>query len=155
MRHKGWVFDALGLIFIRADLEEVAAKAEAGYPEEVCGLALGPAQGPGIDHWVWIANVHPDPGRAFTLHEQEHLRALMRADALNLAVKVLCHSHIDGPPTLSWRDRAGAVRHGIEVMPAVLHLIVSVHEGRRGSWAVHRYDPRRAEFVTRDGDGLW
>lgn len=149
------MFDALGLTLTRADLDEVASRAEAGYPEEVCGLALGPKAGPGIQRWEWIDNVHPEPGRAFTLHEHQHLQVLMRADALNLRVKVLCHSHIDAPAAFSERDRQGAVRDGHELMPGVLHLIVSVHAGRRGPWAVHRYDAQREEFVTQRGASLW
>lgn len=144
------VFDAFGLQLSGADLHRVGAIAEAAYPTEACGLGFGGKE-PGVRQWVSITNQSAHPQVHFELDAMEHMAAVDAAERRGWRPRVLFHSHCDCGPSLSNADIAGAVWQGVELIPAVIYLIVSVRAGRRGRWAVHRYLPGSAGFESQPG----
>jgi hypothetical protein len=67
------------------------------------------------------------------------MRLLERADAEGLVERVLYHSHCDAGAYFSPEDRAMAVVDGVELMPGVVHVVVSVLAGRAHAMAAYRY----------------
>lgn len=162
-------------------LEQIAAHAEHDYPIEACGIGLGRAGDPHLARVVPLRNVQdryhaldpdafPRDGRdAFRIDELERMRMLEAVEAEGLIERVLYHSHCDAGAYFSPEDRAMAVVQGIELMPNVVHVVVSVRNGRRADLAAfrfnaatHRFDEvrltvGRSDLVGRrelaDGDG--
>src|SRR5215831_4528167 len=126
-----------------AIVQEIASHAERDFPIEACGLVFGRADVPELSRVVPMKNVQdryherdpdafPRNGRdAFRLDELERMRVLERNEAEGLAERILYHSHCDAGAYFSPEDRAMAVQHGVEMMPGVVHIVVSVRSGRR------------------------
>jgi len=137
-----------------AHVEAIAADGERRYPDEACGVVLGP---PGAtERVVPLANVQDryharDPARfprtardAFRIDELERMRALDAAPGL--AEHLIYHSHPDAGAYFSPEDRAAAIFDGIELSPGAIHVVVSVREGRRREMAAYRYDASTGAF---------
>lgn len=96
----------------------IRAHAVRELPRECCGLLTGPrapAGGPlAIDGSAASANLAP-PGvaDAFELDAALHLAVQRRERAAGRAVVGLYHSHPQGAPIPSHRDREGAYDHGL------------------------------------------
>jgi len=140
-------------------LVEIVRQAEAGYPEEICGMVIGE---PGssetyrVRHVTNIANREPqdDPGglprdarTAYKMDPLEQLRVLREADGQGWDVAVFYHSHPDHDAYFSRMDRERALApDGEPVWPGATYLVVSVIGGRARGAACYRWDPRRREF---------
>ncbi len=148
------VFDVFGLPLQEADLQRVGEIAAAAYPNEACGLGFGASTG-GVRRWVSITNQAPWPRAHFELDPLEHIAAVDSAAQQGWGTRVLFHSHCDSAPVLSAADQAGAVWRGVELIPEVIYLIVSLRAGRPRAWAVHRYLPGSTRFETRHGPQAW
>lgn len=150
---------AHGLRLSPALVQEVAALAERAYPVEACGVILGRPDATELAQVVPLQNVQdrhhqqdpvafPRDGRdAFRVDELERMRVLDRAEGEGLVERVLFHSHCDAGAYFSPEDRAMAVQQGVELMPGVVHLVVSVRKGRRSDAAAFRYDKQTGGFV--------
>lgn len=140
-------------------IEVVAAHAEAAYPVEACGVILGRPGSLELAKVVPLQNVQdrhhqqdpvafPRDGRdAFRLDELERMRILDQAGPEGLVERVLFHSHCDAGAYFSPEDRAMAVQQGVELMPGVIHLVVSVRKGQRSDAAAFCYDPKTGGFL--------
>ncbi|MCC7381804.1 MAG: Mov34/MPN/PAD-1 family protein [Deltaproteobacteria bacterium] len=147
-----------GLELDRAHLVAIAEHAEHAYPREACGLVVGRPDRSELVRVVPMSNVQDrhhqrDPVRfplsareAFRFDALEHLRVLEQIEAEGLVERVLYHSHADQGAYLSDADRAMAVPEGIELLPGVAHLVVSVREGVRSDAAVFRFAKERGVF---------
>ena len=125
--------------------------AERAFPEEACGLLVGPPGEPAAEEAVALENVQDryhqlDPANfprtardAFRVDEFERMRLLERLESAGLVEKVLYHSHCDAGAYFSPEDRAGAVSDSVELMPGVVHLVVSVRGGRAVDAAAYRF----------------
>ena len=123
-------------------IDELFRHAIEGYPEEVCGLLLGP---PGaVDEVRRCENrqnaLHAeDPGRfprdartAYNLGPQD-LFFLDRSLRGERTVQVIYHSHVDVGAYFSAEDRAAATWGGEPLYP-VDHLVIDVRkDGARGA----------------------
>ena len=150
---------AHGVVLSPELLEVVAAHAEASYPKEACGVILGRPGAPELVKVVPLENVQdhhhqadpaafPRDGRdAFRVDERERMRVLDQAEGEGLVERVLFHSHCDVGAYFSPEDRAMAVQQGVELMPGVVHLVVSVRKGRRSDAAAFSYDKRTGAFL--------
>jgi proteasome lid subunit RPN8/RPN11 len=139
-------------------VEEIAAHGEREYPVEACGLILGRPRTNELVRAVPMKNVQdkyhrrdphtfPRDGRdAFRLDELERMRLLESARSDGLVERVLYHSHCDAGAYFSPEDRAMAVQQGVEMMPGVVHVVVSIRGGRRVDMAAFRFDPARSVF---------
>jgi proteasome lid subunit RPN8/RPN11 len=146
-----------GLELTPAIIEAIAAHAEADYPSEACGLVLGRAGAETLARVVPMRNVQDhdhdldpvsfprDARDAFRIDDLERLRVLERADAEGLVERVVYHSHCDAGAYFSPEDRAMALQDGVELLPGVVHVVVSVRQGRRSDLAAFRFVDGRVE----------
>jgi len=120
-------------------LLDVYAHARECYPEECCGLLIGPPAGR-ITRGVRCTNVQSqrhargeselDARHGFWIHEGELARALREADERGERILIVYHSHVDTAAYLSHTDRDGALGpDGQPLWPGAAQLVVSVCEG--------------------------
>jgi proteasome lid subunit RPN8/RPN11 len=106
----------------------MALAAQAAWPRECCGVALGPRREPDlITRFVSITNVSARPERAFELDPLEHLKLLRTADDDGLEQRAIVHSHPGGGPAPSRLDADHAA-----LWPGVPWIIVPVEAGGAG-----------------------
>jgi len=141
-------------------LAEIVRQAEAGYPEEVCGLVLG-VRGRSESYALRpIPNIAgrerpADPAgqprgarTAYVMDPVEELRALHEADEHGWAVICIYHSHPDHPPRFSPMDRERAVTAaGEPLWPETCYLIVSVRGGRARDARAFAWDAAARQFA--------
>jgi [CysO sulfur-carrier protein]-S-L-cysteine hydrolase len=146
------VFDLeLGDDVIRA----IAEHGERDYPNEACGLVLGEQQKSELARVAPMKNVQDkyherDPEQfprtakdAFRLDELERMQLL---DGESLVERILYHSHCDAGAYFSPEDRAAAIHEGLELMPGVVHVVVSVREGKARDMAAFKWDDAKKLF---------
>lgn len=103
-------------------LAQVIAHAQAGYPEEVCGLIAGRA---GQAVGVYPArNVSPTPRVAYEMDAETLMRLVEWEDA-GVALLAIYHSHPQGPEGPSETDVAKAA------YPDAAQIIVSLLDRER------------------------
>jgi len=140
-------------------IAEVFSHAREVYPEECCGLLLGPPDR-APTRIVRCANVQAarkargdselDPQHAFWIDERELFTALRDADARGDVLSVVYHSHIDADAYLSHADVAGALdAAGAPLYPGAVQLVVSVREGQVHDAACFVWDSQLRQFVGR------
>jgi proteasome lid subunit RPN8/RPN11 len=133
-------------------LSEIVRQAEAGYPEEVCGIVIGQRGVPEtyqVRQVRNIANQEPqrdttgiarDARTAYRMDDREVLRVLREADEQGWDVVVFYHSHPDHDAYFSAMDRDRALRSEREPLwPGASYLVVSVradgaHDARYYVW---------------------
>lgn len=137
------------------------AHVEAAYPSEACGLWAGPAGGHAVDQFAEIPNVQdkfhaldpkafPRTSRdAFRLDDLAHMRCLDGWASSGHAARVLFHSHTDAGAYFSVEDRAMAVQDGVEILPGIIYVVVSVRDGRAVDAAAFRYQAETGGFEER------
>ncbi len=144
----------------RALMLEVFQHARECYPEECCGLLIGPEAAPLPTRFVRCTNVQSqrrskgeselDARHGFWIDEQELLQALRTAEERGEALRVVYHSHIDTPAYLSHSDLQGAVGpDGSPLWPGVAHLVVSVREDGVHEAAVFDWSEEAGSFLGR------
>ena len=123
----------------RSARDAMAARAEADYPEETCGLVF--AQGAGLEVWPMpnIQNrlhakdpaTYPRDARtAYFLDPLEMERTIDARQAGGQPLVAIYHSHPDHDSYFSETDSAAAAPDGEPMYPGVVHLVFSVR-GRR------------------------
>jgi proteasome lid subunit RPN8/RPN11 len=125
---------------------EIFGHARECYPEECCGLIVGPKASA---HWrvVRCSNVQNarkaqgeselDAREAFWVDESELLSALRAAEAAGESVQAIYHSHADAAAYLSHIDvRNATSASGRPLWPGLAHVVVSVLEdgAREAGW---------------------
>lgn len=139
-------------------LQDVWQHARECYPEEACGLLLGPADQSEPSRIERCRNVqnrrkqagesHLDARHGFWIDEKELLDALKRADQSGHQLKLIYHSHVDTGAYLSHTDREAALSpQGEPLWPGVGHLIVGVREDGVTETGVYFWDPAAEIFV--------
>ncbi|MBW2414555.1 MAG: M67 family metallopeptidase [Deltaproteobacteria bacterium] len=129
------------------------------YPEECCGLLIGPAAGP-PQRQVRCRNVQSrrrsrgesdlDARHAFWIDEQELLDSLVEADTAGEALRGIYHSHVDGEAYLSHTDVDCALGpDGLPLYPGVSQLVVSVWDDGVRDLACFDWDEAARAFVGR------
>lgn len=126
-------------------LRAVYAHAADGYPEEVCGLLLGPRGEARVDEARRCANAQnelhaQDPAAfprdartAYNLGARD-LFFVARSLAGERPVKAIYHSHVDAGAYFSEEDRRAALAGGDEPAYPVAWLVVDARrEGSRGA----------------------
>jgi [CysO sulfur-carrier protein]-S-L-cysteine hydrolase len=141
-------------------LAEILRHAEAGYPDEVCGMVIGTPGSPDSFRVRPVRNIadaepQPDPvGRprtartAYLMDPREQLRILQELDAAAESVIVFYHSHPDHAAYFSAMDREHALLRGEPIWPGPSYLVVSVRGGRTHSASWFTWDPARRDFYA-------
>jgi [CysO sulfur-carrier protein]-S-L-cysteine hydrolase len=144
-------------------LAEITRQAEAGYPEEICGIVIGKRGAPEtfqIRQVRNLANQEPqrdtggverDARTAYFGDAREMLRISTEADLHGWDTVVLYHSHPDHDAYFSAMDRDRALWPGQEppepLWPGVAYLVVSVRKGRACEARYHVWDDAVKDFV--------
>ena len=144
-------------------LAEIARQAEAGYPEEICGIVIGTRGAPDsyqIRQVRNLANQEPqrdtggverDARTAYFGDAREMLRISTEADEHGWETLVLYHSHPDHDAYFSVMDRERALWPGQNppepLWPGVSYLVVSVRNGRACVARYHVWDAAVKDFV--------
>ncbi len=145
--------------FQRPLLAEVFAHARECYPEECCGLMLGPPQGE-PERVVRCTNVqntrfskgesHLDAAHGFWIDEQELQHALLSAEERGEILRVIYHSHVNTEAYLSHTDvEASLGTDGAPLWSGVAQLVVSVGDHRVKDAAVFKWDSENATYIGR------
>lgn len=141
-------------------LAEIVRQAEAGYPDEICGIVLGrrgESQTYQIRQITNIANREPqrdttgvarDARTAYRMDDREVLRVLREADDRGWDVVSFYHSHPDHDAYFSAMDRDRALRADREPLwPGASYLVVSVRRGRARDARTYVWNDVVADFV--------
>ena len=102
-----------GLILPRDARARIEEAARVAWPQECCGLV----EGMRIGSTVVVAAVHParnvaGASDAFEIDPAEHIRLLRALRGTGRAIVGCYHSHPNGDPEPSERDRQGAAESG-------------------------------------------
>ena len=146
-------------VFRRSLLAEVFAHARECYPEECCGLMLGPpgAEPRQVVRCTNVQNVRLakgeselDASQGFWIDEQELERALRAAEERGEELRVVYHSHVDTGAYLSHTDLEAALGpEGTPLWAGVGQLVVSVAESGVREAALFEWDEARGAYVGR------
>jgi proteasome lid subunit RPN8/RPN11 len=140
-----------------AILRAIIEHGEAAFPNEACGVALGRPDIADLEILIPMKNVQdryhaldpiqfPRTSRdAFRIDELERMRMLEKH--AGLVERILYHSHCDAGAYFSPEDRAMAVHGGVELMPGIVHVVVSVRDGRAQDMAAFTFDAPASSFV--------
>lgn len=119
-------------------VHEVFQHARECYPEEACGLLLGPPGGPPL-RIERCTNVQSrrklsgeselDARHGYWMDEKELVRALRRADEEGNTLLIIYHSHVDAEAYFSHADLVSALGpDGTPLYPGVGQLVLSVYD---------------------------
>ncbi len=92
-----------GVVISSALIDEMVAHCLASYPEEGCGLLVGPPDGSAVTRCVPTGNVAAS-AKLYTVDPRAHLRAERDAEEKGLAVVGVFHSHTHTDPYPSPTD---------------------------------------------------
>ena len=127
-----------------AQLKQIYAHAQETYPHECCGFLLG-AFAEGLVCQVRRAtNQNQERTDRFVIAPQEFAQAQNEADAAELDIIGVYHSHPDWPPIPSQTDMDSAFEN-------TFYLIASVHEGmplNTNVWRLADEGRRRFQWVA-------
>jgi proteasome lid subunit RPN8/RPN11 len=142
-------------------LMEIVRQAEAGYPEEICGIVVGKPGSPETYQVRQVKNVanqerqkdttgvERDARTAYRMDDREVLRVLRESDEGGWDVVTFYHSHPDHDAYFSAMDRDRALRADQEPLwPGANYLIVSVRGGRAREARYFAWDDARKDFVA-------
>ncbi len=138
---------------------EVFQHARECYPEECCGLLIGPLNA-APSRFVRCTNVQSrrraqgeselEARHAFWIDEAELLGALRSAEERGEELRIVYHSHVDTPAYLSHTDLQGALTpDGSLLWPGVAQLVVSVQEDGVHEAALFDWDSEGGRFLGR------
>jgi proteasome lid subunit RPN8/RPN11 len=118
----------------RRALEAIRAHGADGYPEEICGVMIGPPGDKMVTEAKPARNIvgqrdsqWPELGEErkrdrYTIDPRDHIRIQREADAAGLDIIGYYHSHPDHPAQASRTDAEKA-------WAGYVYLIVAVHQG--------------------------
>lgn len=131
------------LVITAALLERIEAQALGQYPEETAGLLLGHIEAPDrrVVDLLPLANTFEQSQRArrYLIEPQAMIQAEQQADALNLEILGVYHSHPDHPAQPSEFDRRWA-------WPWFAYLITSVERDQAVDHRGWLLDDDRSKF---------
>ncbi len=147
-------------------MERMYAHAKDAYPDECCGVILGP---PSSEPGGGKMRLHPlrnvqnefherDPEtytrtarRAYLIEPFEFERILREAREKGEILRGIFHSHPDEDAYFSQEDKDAAVPFGDRPsFPNAEHIVMSVREGEVRGYKVFRWDSGAEDFVEAD-----
>ena len=141
-------------------MQEIVRQAEAGYPEEICGIVIGRRWVPKTYQVRQVRNIanqerqkdtsgfERDARTAYRMDDREVLRVLREADESGWDVVTFYHSHPDHDAYFSAMDRDRALAANQEPLwPGATYLVVSVREGRACDARYFVWDDAQRDFL--------
>lgn len=141
-------------------LIEIIRQAEAGYPEEICGIVIGLRGVPETYQVRQVTNIanqehERDPGgferdarTAYRMEDREVLGVLREADEAGWDILTFYHSHPDHDAYFSLMDRDRALRtDGEPLWTGASYLVISVWSGRAEDARYFTWDEARKDFA--------
>ena len=141
-------------------LKKVFEQAEREYPNECCGMILGPRGKRGeLSRVRPCRNVQdvyhqqdpknfPRPARTAYFIEPKELLAIQKeARTADEEIRVIYHSHMNAGAYFSEEDTRVALPEGEPAYPGVDYLVVSVRKGKAVDSNIFRWDGTKKEFV--------
>ena len=108
----------------RTALEAIKAHGAEGYPNEICGILLGPRGGRNATEAKRARNIVADRARdRYEIDPHDHIRIQREADAGGQDIVGYYHSHPDHPAQASRFDTERA-------WAGYVYVIVAVHKGQ-------------------------
>jgi [CysO sulfur-carrier protein]-S-L-cysteine hydrolase len=152
---------------IRADLPwsdallaEIARQAEAGYPEEICGVMVGRRECPATYALRQVPNrasqepqsdpagILRDARTAYLMDPKVELGILRELDERGWELLAVYHSHPDHDAYFSAMDRDRALTaDGTPLWPGVTYLVVSVRAGQARAACAYAWGPQQRIFA--------
>ena len=141
-------------------LKRIQTQAEKDYPNETCGILIGPKTDK-----EKIAGIFPcrnvqdqyhvqDPvsfprtaRTAYFIDPRELLRIQREAREKGSEIRVIYHSHTDTGAYFSEEDERIALSEGAPAYPGVSYLVVSVKKGKAEEVSLFYWDEKRRAFV--------
>ena len=107
----------------RAAFEAIHAHGAEGYPNEICGILIGPPGQQTATEARRARNVVVDrPHDRYKIDDRDHMRIQREADAAGLDIVGYYHSHPDHPAQPSKTDTEGS-------WAGYFYIIVSIEKG--------------------------
>jgi cysteine synthase B len=119
---------------------EIRAHGAAAYPDECCGVLLGPGPGAVTETWPLDNSTTLERRRRFLIGPDDYRRAEARATARGLEIVGFYHSHPDHPAEPSPFDLAHA-------WPNLSYTIVSIRAGAPREMRSWRLRPDRSGYI--------
>ncbi|HKX11901.1 MAG TPA: Mov34/MPN/PAD-1 family protein [bacterium] len=142
-------------------LDMMIVRAEKEYPNEACGIVIGPK---GIQKAIGvfpIRNIQDElheqdsqryPRQAKTAYQMEPKEVKIvekEAASKDFEIKLFYHSHPDHGVYFSEEDRAIACPWGEPSYPEVGHVVISVEQGKAAAASEFFWNPEKKDFEER------
>ena len=136
------------LILVASELEQIGQHAHREAPRECCGVILTRGTGRQIIEAKNVQDLFGPPSaeRAFRVDDGSLQRILTLCQD-GWRVAVIYHSHTNGFPGLSARDREAAVPAGRPLYPGAEYLVAAKRARHAdGAWTFSAYAWERGEY---------
>lgn len=143
-------------------LQRIRIQAEKDYPNETCGILIGPtgdkARVTGIspcrnvqdDYHIQDPTTFPRTARtAYFIDPRDLLRVQREAREQRCEMRVVYHSHVDAGAYFSEEDQRIALSEGEPAYPGVSYLVVSVKQGKAQEMCFYSWDGTGRTFQPR------
>lgn len=143
--------------------KKIRAQAERDYPNETCGILIGPkSDQKKIQEIYPCRNVQdeyhaqdpvsfPRTARtAYFIEPRELLRIQREAREKGCEMRVIYHSHTDAGAYFSEEDQRIALSEEEPAYPGVSYLVVSVKDGKTQQCSLFHWDEGKKAFLGRE-----
>ena len=142
------------------DLQKICLQAEKDYPNETCGVLIGPIiDKKKVTRIYPCRNVQDDYHRedpvsfprtartAYFIDPNDLLRIQKEARQKNCEMRIIYHSHVDAGAYFSEEDQRIALSEGKPAYPGVSYIVISVKQGRAGEAALFDWEEKTKSFL--------
>jgi proteasome lid subunit RPN8/RPN11 len=141
-------------------LRRCFAHGAEGYPDEVCGVIIGPeGESDQLTEAVALANIlnrlhasdpqhYPRTAReGYVLDPKEHMLLERRLGQEQKAIRVIYHTHVDVGAYFSQEDTKRALWEGEPLYPGVAYLVCGIRERQPDGAVLAWFDPATGKFT--------
>lgn len=142
-------------------LQRIRTQAEKDYPNETCGILIGPTREPAKitalypcrnvqdDYHTQDPTTFPRTARqAYFIDPGDLLRIQRAAREQGCEMRVIYHSHVDAGAYFSEEDQRIALSEGEPAYPGVSYLVVSVRQGKNQEMCLYSWDGKGRAFQS-------
>ena len=144
-------------------IEKIRSQAERDYPNETCGMLIGPEH-----RKDQITKIRPcrnvqdhyhaqDPASfprtartAYFIDPRELLTLQKEIREKQEKIRIIYHSHCDAGAYFSEEDKRVALADGQPCYPGVEYLVVSVLKGKTAGMALFCWNPDKEDFEAKE-----